>query len=78
MAVNSRIVYVHLQFGDKHPSGSQQYVSIISVYAPTHRAPADVKEKLYDDLQAVISSVPSSDVLLVMEDFNARVGCVSN
>ena len=40
LAVNSRIVFVRLQFGDKHPSGSQQYVSIISVYTPTHRAPA--------------------------------------
>ena len=78
LAVNSRIVSVRLQFGDKHPSGSQQYVSIISVYAPTHRAPAEVKEKFYDDLQAVISSVPSSDVLLVMGDFNTRVGCWSN
>ena len=83
-AVNSRIVSVHLQFGGKHPSGSQcpsgsqQFVTIISVYAPTHRAPAEVKEKFYDDLQAVISSVPSSDVLLVMGDFNPMVGCVSN
>ena len=35
-------------------------------------------EKFYDHLQAVISSVPSSDVLLVMGDFNARVGCAEN
>jgi len=48
------------------------------VYAPTHRAPPEGKEKFYDNLQAVINSVPSSDVLLVMGDFNARVGCVSN
>jgi len=53
-------------------------MSIVSVYAPTHRAPAEVKEKFYDDLQAVISSVPSSDVLLVMGDCNARVGCASS
>jgi len=35
----------------------------------THRAPAEVKEAFYDDLQAV---VPSSDMLL------ERVGCVES
>ena len=29
----------------------------------------------FDDLQAVISSAPPDDLLLVMGDFNARVGC---
>ena len=60
----------------------QQAVSslcpLISVYAPTHRALAEVKEMFYDDLQAVISSVPSSDVLLVMGHFITRVGCASS
>jgi len=42
-----------------------------------HR-PTESEGEVYDDLQAVISSVPSSDVLLVMEDFNARVGYVDN
>ena len=37
-----------------------------------------MKEKFYDDLQAVISSVPSSDVLLAMGDFNTRLCCVDN
>ena len=39
--------------------------------------PIELQLKFYD-LQVVISSVPSNDVLLVMGDFNARVGCVSN
>jgi len=29
----------------------------------------------FDDLQAVISSAPPDNLLLVMGDFNARVGC---
>ena len=78
LAVNSRIVSVRLQFSGKYPSGSQQFVPIVSVCAPTHRPPAEAKEAFYDDLQAVINLVPSSDMLLVMGDFNARVGCVSN
>ena len=53
-------------------------MSTISVYALTHRAPVEVEEKFCDDLQAVISLVSSSDVLLVMGDFNARVGCMDN
>ena len=44
---------------------------VISVYISTHGASSEVKERLYDDLQAVIDSVPSSDVLLIMGDFNA-------
>ena len=58
----SRIVSVCLQLNGNYPSGSQQFVSIVSVYTPNHRALPEVKEKFYDDLQAVINSVPSSDV----------------
>jgi len=41
LEVNSRIVSVRLQFSG---SGSQQFMTIVSVYAPTHRAPAEVKQ----------------------------------
>ena len=76
-AVSSRIVSAHLQFklGDSNSARNKLNVSVVSVYASTHRAPAEIKERFYDDLQAVIGSVPSSDLLLVMGDFNARVGC---
>ena len=39
-------------------------MTVFNVYAFTHGAPLKVKERFYDDLQAVIDSVPSSDVLL--------------
>ena len=73
----ARTVSTHLQFkfGGSNNARNKLNASVISVYAPTHRAPAEMKERFYDDLQAVISSVPSSDLLLVMEDFNASVGC---
>ena len=45
------------------------------MYAPTHRVPVEAKDQFFDDLQAVISSTPPDDFLLVMGDFNARVGC---
>ena len=46
LAVNSRIVPICLQLSGKYPSGSQQFIFIISVYSPTHRAAlTEVKEK---------------------------------
>ena len=72
-AVSSRIVSAHLRLclRDSHKLN----VTIISVYAPTHWAPAELRDQFYDDLQAVISLAPPDDLLLVMGDFNARVGC---
>ena len=34
----------------------------------------EVKDKFYDDLEAQIASVPKSDKLIILGDFNARVG----
>ena len=75
-AVNSRFVSARLRLclGGSGCTSSKLNVTVVSVYAPTHGAPSEVKERFYDDLQAVIDSVPSSDVLLTMGDFNARVG----
>ena len=41
---------------------------------PTHRVPIEMKDNFFDDLQVVISSTPPDDLLLVMGDFNVRVG----
>ena len=61
MTVSSRIVSAHLQFkfGNLIINAREKLnVSVVSVYAPTHRAPAEIKKRFYDDLQAVIGSVP--------------------
>ena len=50
---------------------------LISMHGPIRRTAAKVKEKFYDALQAVISLVPSSVVVLVVGDFNTRVGCAN-
>ena len=49
-------------------------LTIISAYAPTLARPQEDKEKFYDTLNALIKTVPSSHKLLLMGDFNARVG----
>ena len=72
-AVSSRIVSARLRLCLR--DSLKLNVTIISVYAPTHQAPAELRDQFYDDLQAVISLAPADDLLLVMGDFNARVGC---
>ena len=36
--------------------------------------PDETKEKLYEDLNDVVSSVPKQDKLILLGNFNARVG----
>ena len=47
---------------------------VVSVYAPTQRARQEDKDKFYEDLQCVVDGVSAEDVLLIVGDFNARVG----
>ena len=49
-------------------------LSIISAYAPTLAQSDEVKERFYGQLSDAIEAVPSSHKLLVLGDFNARVG----
>ena len=50
------------------------YATIISVYAPTHRSSQGKKDEFYADLQKSLDGVDRNDVLLLLGDFNARVG----
>ena len=45
---------------------------LISAYAPTMTD--DVKDKFYEELETLISTVSQSDKLILLGDFNARVG----
>ena len=79
--VSSRIVTARLRVSGhaKHlPSRKKRnipvFVTLVSVYAPTFRARAEVKEKFFADLQTTLDGVDERDVLMVVGDFNARVG----
>ena len=50
-------------------------VTLISVYAPTLMASSDTKDEFYENLCATLLKVPSSDQVVLLGDFNARVGC---
>ena len=49
-------------------------VTLVSVYAPTISATSDLKDVFYENLAAIISSVPKNEQLVLLGDFNARVG----
>ena len=70
--ISDRLMQLRLQLRSK------RFMTIISAYAPTMTNPEEVKEQFYSDLSLLISSVPKSDKLLIMGDFNARVGSDHN
>ena len=65
---NDRLMVMQLQLTNK------QKATLISAYAPTMTNPEEVKYQFYEQLDAVIAAVPNSEKLIVLGDFNARVG----
>ena len=56
------------------------FATIVAVYAPTNPSGATqeaiaASESFYDQLQSAVASVADCDMIVVMGDFNARVGC---
>ena len=79
--VSSRIVTARLKFtnvGQRRPGGSREtrnsYISVVSVYTPTAKAPTAIVQKFMDNLQDTVDKIPASDVLMLLGDFHARVG----
>ena len=48
--------------------------TVLSVYAPTLQAETGVKEAFYRDLHNLLQQNDSKDKLLILGDFNARIG----
>ena len=67
--VNDRLMTLRLplEYGKK-------FATLVSAYAPTMTNPDEVKDKFYEDLNSVITAVPKADKLIILGDFNARVG----
>ncbi|BHF74305.1 hypothetical protein SprV_0501739000 [Sparganum proliferum] len=51
-----------------------KFATIISAYAPPMTSPDAARDKFYEDLHALLATVPKADKLVVLGDFNARVG----
>ena len=49
-------------------------ITVIHVYAPTSIAEEAEVEWFYEDLQDLLELTPQNDVLLILRDWNAKVG----
>ena len=67
-SINNRLMTLRLLLSGK------RHATIVSAYAPTMTNPDEVKDKFYNDLDSVISATPRTDKLILLGDFNARVG----
>ena len=68
VGINERLMKLRI------PLSRIRYLTIISAYAPTLTSPDDAKEQFYEQFEQVIRSTPPSDKLVILGDFNARVG----
>ena len=53
---------------------ANRHITLINIYAPTMMYPEEEKEAFFSQLRTLIMSVPASDKLILLGDFNARVG----
>jgi hypothetical protein len=56
------------------PLSCGRHMSVFSVYAPTLQASEDTIMSFYGALREAITSIPKEEKLLILGDFNARVG----
>ena len=64
---NDRMISVRLQ-------GKPFNITVIQVYAPTSNAEEAEVERFYEDLQDLLELTPKKDVLVIIGDWNAKVG----
>ena len=53
-------------------------VTLVSVYAPMLSATPDAKDEFYENLASTIRNIPSTEQLVLLGNFNARVGADNN
>ena len=64
---NDRMISVRLK-------GKPFHITVIQVYAPTSNAEETEVERFYEGLQDLLEITPKKDVLVIIGDWNARVG----
>uniref|UniRef100_A0A670JDU5 Endonuclease/exonuclease/phosphatase domain-containing protein n=1 Tax=Podarcis muralis TaxID=64176 RepID=A0A670JDU5_PODMU len=64
---NDRMISIRIQ-------GRPFNITVIQVYAPTTGAEETEIDQFYEDLQDLIEMTPKKDVLLIIGDWNAKVG----
>ena len=66
--VNERLMTLRV------PLARNEHMLLICAYAPTLTAEEDKKDEFYEDLNAVLRAANSRDKIILLGDFNARVG----
>ncbi|BHF82588.1 hypothetical protein SprV_0802572700 [Sparganum proliferum] len=66
--INDRLMSLRL------PLWGGKFATIISAYAPSMTSSNAAKDKFYEDLHALLATVSKADKLVVLGDFNVRVG----
>lgn len=59
---------------DHVPEYRNRKLNILSANAPTLFSLAEVKDRFYEDLDNTIKDIPKTENLIILGDFNARVG----
>ena len=57
-----------------HFQGKPFSITVIQVYTPTSNAEEAEVEWFYEDLQDLLELTPKKDVLLIIGDWNAKIG----
>ncbi|CAJ1081178.1 hypothetical protein KUCAC02_027720%2C partial [Xyrichtys novacula] len=66
--INGRLMSLHI------PLAGRQHATLFSAYAPTLPSEEDVKSRFYQVLDEALHKVPKGDKILLLGDFNLRVG----
>ena len=56
------------------PLAKNRFATFESVYSPTLDSSDDVKDRLYDTLYSTLRRISQDDKIILLGDFNARVG----
>ncbi|KAH0817300.1 hypothetical protein GEV33_005491 [Tenebrio molitor] len=66
-AVDGRISWIRIE-------NKQANITMINAYAPTENSKQEEKTKFYDKLEKVREKVKRNDILMIVGDFNAKIG----